>query len=325
MSPTNRKPKHPKAAGWALAASLGAVFLASAGSAHAQIQVVVTSKPIHSLVAAVMGDLGKVTLIVDGNASAHTYALKPSDARAFNTATVVFRTSEAMEPFTAKVVKSIPKSVEVVTLAQAPGVMSLPMRKDPNFEKHGHSHGHSHAHGHGKSADQDPHVWLNPDNAKAMVDHIAKVLTPRLPAAADKIAGNAGKLKAAIDTMAAEIGSELAPLAGRGYVVFHDAYQYLEARYGLTPVGAFVVNPDVPASGKRLSELRKRVQTLGATCVFAEPNFEAKVVDAVIEGTPARRGTLDPEGASLEAGPDLYLRLMRTMSKELKRCLSGTS
>jgi zinc transport system substrate-binding protein len=285
-------------------------------------RIVVTSKPIHSLVQSVLGDVAKAELIVDGTASAHTYSLRPSDARLLNSANVVFRTSEALEPFTVRVARSLPKSVQLVTLVDAPGLKNLPMRKDANFEADKQNHGHGHGHAHGREKSVDPHVWLDPANAKAMIDHIATVLKPRFASSAAKLDENAARRKAEIDALAAELDRDLKPLAGRGYVVFHDAYQHFERRFGLTPVGAFVLNPETPPSGRRLADLRRRIGELGATCVFAEPNFDAKVVDTVIDGTKARKGVLDPEGASLPAGPQLYATLMRNLAGELRRCLA---
>jgi zinc transport system substrate-binding protein len=87
-------------------------------------------------------------------------------------------------------------------------------------------------------------------------------------------------------------------------------------------VGSISVSPEVPASGKRLTELRRKIDELGAVCVFAEPQFDTRLVDNLIEGTSARSGTLDPEGGRLEPGPDLYFTLMRRLAGDLKSCLS---
>jgi zinc transport system substrate-binding protein len=273
----------------------------------------------------VLGDAGSAQLIVDGAASPHSYVLRPSDVRAINGADVVFRLSEALEPFTAKAFRALPRTVTAVTLADAPGIKALPRRSDPNFEAHAHAgaKGHNHAHNHksGAAGARDPHVWLDTDNAKAMLDHIARTLAARDLAAAPRFAANAAAAKAGIDALAVDLAGALAPLAGRPYVVFHDATQYLEVRHGLKPVGAFVIDPDLPPSGKRLTELRRRIAALGPTCVFSEPNVDTRVVDAVIEGSPARKGTLDPEGAALPPGPGLYEALMRNLAAALRGCL----
>ncbi len=305
-------------------------------AASADVDVVVTSKPIHALVSSVMAGIGTPALLVSGTASPHSYAMKPSDAKKVNNAGVFFRVSEGLEPFTAKVVASLPKSVRVESLEEAPGVKLLDRREGGAFEAHDHgkdNHDHKHAehdheHGHAKHDDDheshDPHIWLDPDNAKAMVRRIADVLSTAVPGKADVIKANAAKELARIDDLSAELDRDLKPLAGKPFIVYHDAYQYLEKRYGLSAVGSLTVSPDAAPSGRRLRELRKKITTAKAECVFAEPQFEARVTKSVIDGTKARSGTLDPEGTQLTPGPDLYGTLMRNLASSLKACLGGS-
>ena len=302
--------------------------LATAVPAHAEIKVVATIKPVHALVAEVMGTTGAPVLLVTGTASPHTFVLKPSDMRKMSGADVLFRVSQTVEPFTVKAAKVLPKTVSIVTLQDAPGMAVLPQRHGGPFETHEHEH-EQHGHGtqgahHGDDHDEDGidgHVWLDPANAKAMLDQIAAVLSSKSPALAAAYQANATRAKARIDALAADLTRELAPVSGQPYVVFHDGYQYFEKRFGLNVVGSITVNPDVPPSGKRLSDLRAKIMRLGAKCVFGEPNFEGKVIATVIEGTGARTGVLDPEGASLPAGPDLYEALMRKLAAGVKECL----
>ena len=285
----------------------------------ADLKVVVTIKPIHALVAQVMGSTGTPELIVGGAASPHSYTLKPSDIQKMAAATVVFRVSGQVEPFTTKAARTLPKSTLLVTLQQAPGVVTLPQREGGPFEEHEHDHdGGGHAN---SEAEIDGHVWLDPANAVAMVDHIVSVLSSKSPENAAIYADNAAVARARLDALSADLSRDLAGIGGRPYVVFHDAYQYFEKRFGLKVVGSITVNPDVPPSGKRLAALRQKVSRLQATCVFGEPNFSAKVITSVIEGTDAKSGTLDPEGASLAAGPDLYDVLMRNLATALQQCL----
>jgi zinc transport system substrate-binding protein len=306
---------------------------ATASRAQSAPKVVVTMKPVHALVHQVMAGVAEPDLIVQGNSSPHTYALKPSDARRMNEAHVLFRVSGTIESFTDRAIRSLSKSVRVVTLEDAPGLSQLPKRQDANFETSdgsqghkGHNHGHSHGHG-GKSKGQvtDGHVWLDPANAKVMVTQIAKVLGERYPQHAAAFSANVSKAHARLDTLAADLERDLKPLAGKPYLVFHDAYQYLERRFGLTPVGSVVIDPETPPSGKRLTELRGKITKLGPACAFSEPNFEARVIASVVEGTSARAGTLDPEATMVPPGPDAYDQLMRGLASGLKTCLAPAS
>jgi len=310
----------------AIAAIAAALALVSASAARAEIKVVATIKPVHSLVALVMGATGAPALLVGGNASPHTFVMKPSDAAKLTQADILFRVSDAVEPFTLKAGKLLPKTGTLVTLQSAPGIVSLARRVGGPFDAHDAHEAHEHDHDHDDAhASVDGHIWLDPANARAMIDAIATALSAKAPANAATYAANATTAKARLDRLAGNLQITLAGTTGKPYVVFHDAYQYFEKRFGLNVVGSITVNPDIPPSGKRLALLRAKIAKLGATCVFGEPNFDAKVIAAVTEGSTARTGTLDPEGAALTPGPDLYETLMLQLATALKACLLSPS
>lgn len=290
--------------------------------AAADLNVVVTIKPLHALVSQVMTGAGTPELLVQGAASPHTYAFKPSDASKLNRADVFFRMSDAMEPFTAKVAKSLPKRVQVITLQNSRGLKLYQRRSGATFDdNHDHSDGGGGDHDHDHDA-TDGHSWLDPVNAKVLADRIAQVLSAKEPANAARFTANAVSLKTKLDELSAELARDLAPVAGKPYIVFHDALQYFERRYKLRVVGSISISPDIPASAKRISTLRKKIASLGAVCVFAEPQFDTRLVDNLIEGTRARTGTIDPEGIKIEAGPELYFALLRNLMRDLKSCLA---
>jgi zinc transport system substrate-binding protein len=300
-----------------------AVSWTAATKAAAELKVAVTIKPLHSLVAQVMGKAGSPELLVRGAASAHTYALKPSDASMLGEADIFFRMSDTMEPFTGKLAKSLPKRVQLVTLQQTRGLKLYARRTGATFEDdHDHDHGpDDHGHDHNHDA-MDGHAWLDPVNAKVLIDRIAQVLAAKEPANAQLFRANADAAKARLDALSAEMVTELAPIAGKPYIVFHDALQYFERRYRLRVVGSIAMSPEVPPSAKRLSALRKRIAALGAICAFAEPQFDTRLIDTVTEGTKAKTGSIDPEGAKIEPGPELYATLLRNLARDLKACLA---
>lgn len=297
--------------------ALGAVLV---GSLAVQAQeIVVTSKPAHTFVAMVTGTTATPRVLIDGTASPHTYQMRPSDAKAVGSSAVLVRISEGLEPFSRRLAKSLPKKARLITLAAAPGLKSLPKRTGATFEKAKHGgHGHSHSH----SADKDdPHIWLDPDNAKVLLGYLATELGKVAPANAVAYQANADAAQKRMDALAAELNRELAPVVGKPFIVFHDSLQYLERRFGLEAAGSVVMSPEVQPGAKRLTELRAKVNSLGAVCVFAEPQFEPKLVATVTQGTKARTGSLDPEGTQLKSGPQFYEELMRKLAVDLKACL----
>lgn len=294
------------------------------GTALAAPDVVASTKPLHSLVSAVMGDIATPGLIVKGSASPHNYSLRPSDAAALESADIVFWTGHGMELFLADALDTLSTNARVVELAEAPGIALLPVREGGAFEAHSHGddHDHDHDHGHDHGHDEgDMHFWLDPENAKLMVTEIAAVLAETDPDNAATYQTNAEAELVRLDALTAELGETLAAVEGKPFIVFHDAYQYFETRFGLEVAGTVTVSPEAMPGAARIDELRAKVAELGATCVFAEPNFEPAIVRTIVEGTEAKAGVLDPEGAALTEGPDLYPELLRGLANGLVDCL----
>ncbi|MBY3383770.1 zinc ABC transporter substrate-binding protein ZnuA [Rhizobium laguerreae] len=323
------------------ALTIPALFLAGTVQA-ADAPVVVTSiKPIHSLVAAIMQGVGEPELIVDGSASPHTYSLKPSNARALQDAKVIFWVGPGLEAFLEKPLQALGSDASIATLDDAPGLVKLPFREGGAFEAHDDDapeHDSTSAHheaeaAHGAEADHghddhdhgafDTHLWLDPVNAKAMASEITTTLVAADPANALTYQANAKALDDRLTALDKEIAATVAPVKDKPFIVFHDAYQYFEHRYGIRVAGSITVSPETIPGAERVSEIHRKVGELGATCVFAEPQFEPRLIDVVIEGTSAKSGVLDPEAATLKAGPDLYFTLMRGIANSMKDCLSS--
>nr|WP_323015355.1 zinc ABC transporter substrate-binding protein [Devosia sp.] len=304
------------------ALSLAALsLLLLTGAATAAPRVVASIKPVHALVSSVMAGVGEPALIVKGAASPHTYSLRPSDAAALESADIVFWTGHGLELFLANALDTLAPQAEVVELAETPGIELLPLREGGAFEPHSHGEeDHDHDHGH-EHEEGDMHFWLDPRNAALMVSEIAAVLAEADPENADAYAANAEAERSRLEALEAELRQTLAPLAGKPFLVFHDAYQYFEHRFGLDVAGTVTVSPDAMPGAARIDELRAKVRELGATCVFAEPNFEPAIIRTITEGTSARAGTLDPEGSALAEGPDLYPNLLRGLAAGLVECL----
>jgi zinc transport system substrate-binding protein len=273
-------------------------------------------------------------LVVSGSASPHTFTLKPSTARAIHEADVFIRVSDNLEPFTHKIVSALPSSVTVLTLAGADGVKLLDQRHGGTFEKHEHghedaehaAHGDKDAHDddHGEEG-KDGHIWLDTANAKAIVAASARTLAARFPQYAGKLHQNEAAIDADLDDLDRELSVELKAARDKPFILFHDATQYFENKFGLAAAGSITVSPDVPPSAKRLRDVRSKISALGAVCVFAEPEFQPNLVAAVTEGTHARSGTLDAEGQTLPAGAKLYDDLMRGLARNLTGCLTAPS
>ncbi|WP_374619868.1 zinc ABC transporter substrate-binding protein [Devosia sp.] len=309
---------------FALSALLAVGALATPACAEVP-RVVASIKPVHALVAAVMGDLGVPALIVKGAASPHTYSLRPSDAVALQEADLVFWTGHGLELFLEDAITTLAPRAAIVELAASPGITLLPPREGGTFEPHAHDegdHDHEEGHDHAHEAEADMHFFLDPENAKVMVSEIVAGLSAADPEHAATYAENGRVQIADLEALLQQTRARLEPLADRPFVVFHDAYQYFERRFDLEVVGSITVSPEVTPGADRIAEIRTRLKTLDAACVFAEPQFDPRIVEVLIEGSSARAGVLDPEGAAVPEGPRAYRELIEALAAGLIECLS---
>ncbi len=304
-----------------------------------QPQIVTSIKPVHSLVAGVMQGVGEPLLLVSGGASPHDYSLKPSEARAIDQAQVVFWIGPDLESFLIRPLDNVKDKIRVVALLDAPGMTVLPLREGGAWEPHGHEHGHDehghetpedgddheheHEHEHVHQADHDPHVWLDPVNAIAMVRRIMTVLGEVDVAHRADYQRNGAALIERLDRLNQRLTTELAPIKQQPYLVFHDAYQYFERRYDLDAIGSVTMSAERRPGAKRVADIQARIRDLQVRCVFSEPQFQPALVETIIAGSAARRGVLDPLGAELPPGPDAYFQLLQGLATSLRACLSG--
>ena len=273
--------------------------------------VLATIKPIHSLVAAVMAGVGTPQLLIGGAVSEHSYVLKPSDAEKIASAKVVFWVGPDLETYLIARLGSLAPDTEVVALQDAPGVRGLPARPGGFWPAPAGSDGHI-----------NPHLWLDPRNAIAMTRAIAAALSRADPANAKRYAANAAGEARRIENLDSVLAAKLAPVHASPYIVFHDAYQYFEAHYHLNAIAAVTVEPDRPVGPRRIVELREAIKAGKALCIFREPQFAPALIETLAADTPIRIGVLDPLGADLSPGPDLYPALMTRLAASVVRCLS---
>ena len=284
------------------------IFL-TASPAAAAPHVLATIKPIHSLVASVMRGVGEPELLVEGAASEHGYALKPSDARKLADADVIFWVGPNLETFMVAPLDSLSGHARVVTLENLDTLRRLPARNGGLW---------------GYDRDDgatDPHIWLDAHNAIAMVRVIAAELAHDDPANAKTYYANAAATIGGLTKLDRALSARLTAVRNRPYIVFHDGYHYFEARYGLDSIGAVTVAPDRPIGPRRVAVLRDALMRGRALCVFREPQFAPDLVITLTEGTNARVGVLDPLGANLAPGPQLYATLLNNLAASLIHCL----
>ena len=344
------------------------VFLASVArmsTAAAEPNVVVTIKPLHSLVSAVMKGAGYPKLLLESNQSPHSFSLKPSQAGMLQNADAIVWVGPGLESFLEKSLTSIAPNAKSIEMMETPGLHHLEANehehndhdeekkehadhddhddhKDEHVEHDDHDdHKDEHAEHddhddhkdeHAEHDDHDDHasdeagrnvhIWLDPENARAMVKNVAEQLAALDPGNADLYRKNAASSQEQLSTLIKEVSGELSAVKGTKFMAFHDAYGHFEHRFGMESAGSLTINPEVSPGAKRLSELRTRVKSENIKCVFSEPQFDAGAWTAVIENSDLNLGVVDPLGVELTPGPDMYYQLIRGVAGSLKTCLS---
>ncbi|MEO0962422.1 MAG: zinc ABC transporter substrate-binding protein [Pseudomonadota bacterium] len=194
--------------------------------------------------------------------------------------------------------------------------------KHDDHANHDDHEGHD-DHDHEGHAGIDAHMWLDPRNAIVLSTAVKDELSRIDPDNAATYAQNHAAQVEMLEALDAEISSTLETVSDVRFIVFHDAYQYFETRYGLSSVGSITVSPEVAPGAARVRSIKERIKDRDAKCVFAEPQFKPSILEAVIEGTDAESGVLDPVGADIEPGPQMYSQLLRKLAADLKGCLAS--
>ena len=337
-------------------------FITFITSVNADVKVVASIKPIHSLASYLMDGVGKPDLIVDGYASPHGFAMKPSHAKMLQEADLIFWVGEDLEAFLEKPLKSIAKKAERIELMATKNLNVLKFRERNIFDEHDHDdHGHDdHAkkkddhddHDHDKKAKKDddhdhdhdhdshakkedghddhddhdghhhgefdPHIWLDPINAKAILNEMVEHLIENDAANASIYKKNLDKALNELDKLTMNVMTDLNKSTAS--IVFHDAYQYFEERFNVNVLGAFTVNTDVMPGAEQLKEIREIIEHDNVSCVFSEPQFNPDIINAVAKDMNIKTGVLDPLGATLNPGKGLYFDLIKNMSSSFKGC-----
>ena len=328
-------------------------------SANADIKVVTTIKPLHSLVSSVMEGVGEPSLIIEGTNNPHTFVFKPSHAQMLEEADIVFWIGEDLEAFMEKPLKSLAGDAKKIAFMELDTIEILKFREENIFDDHddhddhdghddeheghddhddhdghkdddhddhddhdghddeheGHDDHDHHGHAHGEF---DAHIWLDPMNAKEMVHEIAHELGDLDPTNKETYEANADKTLKSLDKLIEEVNNSLPK--DISYIVFHDAYQYFEKRFGVSSAGALTLNPDVLPGAKQIADIQNLIIDKGIKCIFSEPQYNPKIIETLASDMSISTGILDPLGAYLEKGNGMYEELIREISNSIIKC-----
>lgn len=316
-----------------LGIALACVGLMLGSVARAKVpQTVVTVRPLYSLVASVMDGIGSPVLLLDGSDSPHSFSMAPSDAKALSDADLIVWVGEPLETFLQRSLANLAPGATILELASDEQMMLRDNREgavwesgahDDHDHEAGHSHDHQQDHDHADHHKIDGHIWLDPNNARRIVDATATALAALDPENAAHYATNAVLTRDKIDGTEESVRARLASYRDKPFLTSHDSLQYFDRYFGLAAAGAITVTPDQAPSARRIAELREAVQSMGAVCVLSEPGYAPRVIRVVAEAAEVSFGVVDPLGVNFSPGPNLYFDLMTGLADNLAACLSG--
>ncbi len=276
--------------------------------------VVVSIQPIYSLTNEIMGNTGNPYLLLKTNTSPHHHRLKPSDIRHLSEADLIISIGGQLEIFLQPTLASLPKKNVLSLLSQTelnPYNYRATLLRGNDIQ-HEEKHQHS-------RHNKDPHIWLDPIKAKVIVTLIRDRLIQISPDNATTYLANATQLLSKLDQLHEEMLAELDPVKNVPYLVFHDAWQYLEKRYHLNALGAVTFSPEIKPGARKIRNLRRIILDKQVRCLFREPQFTPALLNIIMEDSEVSTGTLDPMG-NLHSD---YINMMKNNSHQLSLCLNN--
>ncbi len=288
------------------------IFAVFGTTARADVPAVATDiPPVHSLVARVMAGVGAPDLIIRPGATPHGYSLRPSEAAALERADLVVWIGAGLTPWMEKPLRVLAGDARQIALMEIEATIKLPTRNEAVFDDHTGDHDHGLI---------DPHGWLDPMNGHIWLEVIARELAELDPANAAAYVANATAAQIEIDAAMAEAADLLKPMRDLPFAVFHDAFQYFEMRFDLSPKAAIFASDARAPGPARIAALRELLQKEQVSCLIAEPKFDQGFADLVLDGSGAKVVEVDPLGAAIEAGPGLYVAVIEAMAAGLAGC-----
>lgn len=283
------------------------LFLAVFDAQCATPRVLVSIPPLHALATDVMKGAGEPKLLMHAQQSPHTFHLKPSDIEKIHQADLVIWVGPELEFFLEPLQKSMQHQLQVIKIEN---IQRLPLSTSDHH--HGHHHGGS----------IDPHLWLNPQNAKRFVIELARILGQLDPKQAATYTKNAMIVAEELDALDHELQKALQPYQKTPFFVFHDSLQYFTNHYQLKGGHVITANPEHPITAKQFTASQKRIKTLGIRCLFQEPQFEQPILKKLAQSTDTQLSTLDPLGSLNTGKQNGYFAMMRTLTHTLASCLA---
>lgn len=289
-------------------------FLISMSFAHIvlaePVKVVVSIHPLYDITKQIGKDKVIIKTLLPPAASPHTFEPTPKQMMELHDAKIFIKIGAGLEFWADRIVKAASnKNLIVVNLSK-----DMPLIY--GMHKHEHEHKHEHA-----GQVPDPHFWLDPVLTKKIVDKIANTLIKTDAPNKKFYADNAEIYKKQIDKLNEEIIQKVGTFKTKGYVTFHPAWNYFSKRYGLRVIGVIEEAPGREPAPGDVARIIKDLKKSDIRVVFAEPQFNPKIVEAIAKEANAKVLFLDPIGASNAPDRDTYIKLIRYNLSQMEKAM----
>lgn len=282
----------------------------------AQLKVIASIKPIHSLVAGIMRGVGHPELLLTSNQSPHHYSLKPSERRKLAQADLIFWIGPNMESFLPRLLSSLDKEVQIISLIDTNG-LTLHSLRQPDHPADGAPHDPQEDN---RQTRIDAHIWLNTHNIELILEDITRQLVIMDPAHTQQYKNNNNILHKKVEVLRAELSSLLKDKQNP-FLTYHDGYQYFEVEFNLKNAGFVSIDPELRPSAHHIQALKKVIHEHSIQCIFYDAPFEPPIMESLLDGNNAKAIELDPTGLRLPAGEETLFEIMRTLGNKFRDCL----
>ena len=293
---------------------LSLTFLLSLNNVGAQStpNVVVSIKPIHSIVSALMECVSRPQLLLESSDSAHTFHLKPSQLNLLSNADLVITIGDGFEAGLKKTLRNIKVGSHIIV--SEINVLHLFYFRNPDTNEMDKNEEHEHA-------DNDLHLWLDIDNMQKTAQYINEQLIKIDPNNSDTYETNLVKIHSKLNKLKSELQQQIAPFRSERFAIFSDTLQYFEKSFQFQKPVIITPYHGARLSIHRTLEARNKMKDLKIKCLLYGPENTSKKVNVLSEGLPIKALRIDILGAKLNAGSDQYFNLMKGLSSQLVECL----
>ena len=297
-------------------ASLANELKKTAQATQKPLQILATIKPLYLLASEIAGKSATTALLIPATMDTHDYSFRPSDLRKLARTDVILRISPHLETFLNNVIEKSPDK-HLITLEQTAGLHWLDIRAG-----HHHAHEQHHAHQPIQHSEHDYHIWLDPVQVGLLVDEISRQLSQLDPAHAPQYSRNSQQLKQRIDAAYRQSQQQLQSLQETPYLVFHDAWHYLEHAYGLRQPHILSLQEGLPPGLKTMLELRQHIREEKIHCLIASPHSNKRLIQSLVEDLPVQAYWLSPVATNRQTSS--YANWMRDTAQQFAGCLSNS-